>query len=772
MKARRIANLLAAILFITLTGCGGRERSGRSGDSHTHYYDTANIQWSWTYVGERNYNASATFICLACDYSTEGHTVTIPATVNYEITREATCQSDGEITYTATVSFEEGTYYNQKRETLHNPDAHTYIENPNEEFLYRAPTCTEDAMYYKSCIHCHEMSTETFTVPGTKLGHHMIHHARVESTCYEYGNIEYYYCDRCMKYFTEEAGVNVITLEDTILPFSHDMTEHKGHEAGCGVDGQLTYYTCSKEPGVYFKDIEGTSKFDSYDEIIIPAPAAEHEFNENLVCKHCGESFKELHDLKDVKQEDLLLPTTLSDLGIESQYVPDMVTATDPEKVHLFGNYDFSTNNGIDLWLKMNYFASSGDNYWLIYLFNQRNEDGIVFRLQLNRTDDDGILPMFIYTNMEHQEGSTVVTGAGNDGTYFYFPRFSGTVSEVDNLLHITAVCVDKQINKYRCAITIGQSEEEQYYPSANPEDASNLEKTFDIVLGKNYFNNNSHNVVRISSNLSNAVYIDNYAKEIEKEVIYKDAFGNVIGSLAGATATLPALQYENHTFIGWFDSKGNRVADQSPVTGKLVLTPRFVDSKTNMFTLSDYGLDTSSNWFYVNSGISGEVASTKGQSVNEGEAIDLYFIYEVTSCTGLDNYTIFGVPYNTQDGSNRIFVRIDEIVGSTAYQGYIYGASLGGAGAEGTYFESSEGFVNTSRLHRTLVHISYSVVGENTIDLTLELTNLVTGSSYSVTRQATFSTNFDVTSIYADWNKFSIIQPVGSVEARITDAF
>ena len=767
MKTKKIVSLLALSL-ITLTGCGGGGR-GRS-SSHTHNYDTDNIQWEWTYVGERNYAATATFTCLTCDYSTSGHTVKVGATVNYEITREATCQTDGEITYTAVVSFQKGTYSNQKKEVLHDPDAHNYIENQSAEFLYKAATCTEDAMYYKSCIHCHKMSTETFTATGTKLGHHMNHHARSESTCHEHGNIEYYFCDRCMKYFTDEAGQHEITQEETVLPFAHNMTEHLGHEATCGVDGALTYYTCSYEPGVYYKDKEGTQTFASFDDIVIPMPASDHEFNEHLVCKHCGENFKDLHDLQDVEQKDLIFPTTISDYGIEPQYIPSWKDA-DPKNQHLFGNYDFDGNKGIDMWVKMNYVTSSSDNYWFIYLFNHRDEDGFVMRFQLNRVEDDGILPVYIYTNMEHREGSTVVTGPGNPGTFFYFPRISGTVSEVDNLVHITAYCIDETTNKYRCAVTVGQTEEEQYYPSLNPEDQTNTEKTFDIVLGENYFENNRHNTVRITCSLADACYIDNYVKETASEVIYKDAAGNALGSLAGDTAVLPALSYEGKKFLGWFNQNYSRVKDGSAINSKTIVTPLFIDATDNMFTLSNYGFNTKDGWLDIKSGI-GEKVSTNGNTVNKGEAIDLYFIYEVTSCTEGDNYTNFVFPYDTIDGGSRIVVRFNEYVGHTGYEGYISGADLGSAGDEGTYFTSEANKVAMNRIQHTLVHITLSSNNKNGVYFTLELTNLVTGASFSTSREATFGPAYDVTSEYLNRNKIAFVNPVGNVTARVTDAF
>ena len=463
---------------------------------------------------------------------------------------------------------------------------------------------------------------------------------------------------------------------------------------------------------------------------------------------------------------DTVERTNLSDLGLEDGPIPEIHDG------HLFGTYDFNTKKALDLWFKLEYEKTSNDKYALFYLFNNHDESGIVFRFQFNRSEDDGIVPLYIFTNMEHQEGNTVVTGAGNAGTFFYLPRISGVKSSTDAVLHFTAYCIDEATNKYRCAFTAGVDEDSQYYPSTNPEDKTNTEKTFDIVLGSTYFDNGTHRSIRISSTVAdNAAVTDIGYTDTKIQTVYKDIDGNIVGKNTNATISTPKLEPNGKTFLGWFDSDGNRVADGTEATGILVLTPRVVNNQTNMFTLSDYGFNTASNWINIDSDTH-ETPSQYGQSANEGEAIDLYFIYEVTSCPSGDNYFIFGFPFDTIDGNSRAIIRMDEYVGNTTYRGYISGGSLGSAGRPGTSFASSSGLVSNTRLNRTLVHLRYSVVDVNTISLTLELTNLATWTSFSVTKETKFTADFNVTSEYLNRNKFAIIRPVGEAQARITDAF
>lgn len=55
------------------------------------------------------------------------------------------------------------------------------------------------------------------------------------------GNTEYWYCDGCDKYFSDEAGTNEIALEDTVIP---KLTEHTADGTGWHRDGESHWHTC------------------------------------------------------------------------------------------------------------------------------------------------------------------------------------------------------------------------------------------------------------------------------------------------------------------------------------------------------------------------------------------------------------------------------------------------------------------------------------------------------------------------------------------------
>ncbi len=88
-----------------------------------------------------------------------------------------------------------------------------------EAYLHTAGTCTKEALYYKSCEYCGEASpSETFT--GQKDPSNHAHLVKVEAKPATYeaaGNIEYWRCEDCGKYFGDAAGTKEITPESTIL---------------------------------------------------------------------------------------------------------------------------------------------------------------------------------------------------------------------------------------------------------------------------------------------------------------------------------------------------------------------------------------------------------------------------------------------------------------------------------------------------------------------------------------------------------------------------
>ena len=114
------------------------------------------------------------------------------------------------------------------------------------------PTCTEagNIEYYK-CTSCNRLysdlagTTEITDVIIPALGHSITTEARVEPTCTEAGNIAHYKCTRCNKTFSDSEGTTEIN--DVEIPaLGHILTHTDRVEATCTEAGNVEYYQCTR----------------------------------------------------------------------------------------------------------------------------------------------------------------------------------------------------------------------------------------------------------------------------------------------------------------------------------------------------------------------------------------------------------------------------------------------------------------------------------------------------------------------------------------------
>ena len=96
---------------------------------------------------------------------------------------------------------------------------HSYTDKASENKATEA-NCVDAATYYVRCDHC-DVVSDSITVPvGEPLGHNAVKTEAKEANCTENGNIEYWYCDVCKKYYSDEACTAEITT-DVIIPAGH-----------------------------------------------------------------------------------------------------------------------------------------------------------------------------------------------------------------------------------------------------------------------------------------------------------------------------------------------------------------------------------------------------------------------------------------------------------------------------------------------------------------------------------------------------------------------
>jgi len=150
--------------------------------------------------------------------------------------------------------------------------------------ITKQATETEEGVRTYTCTVCGETRTET--IPVVQHTHSMEHTAAKAATCTTAGNIEYWYCTSCEKFFSDGAGTNEITQSATVTPV--DKNAH--------VYGEWQKYDANEHRRVCLND---GSHIDSapheWDEGEVTKPQTETEEGiMTYTCDVCGETRTEV----------------------------------------------------------------------------------------------------------------------------------------------------------------------------------------------------------------------------------------------------------------------------------------------------------------------------------------------------------------------------------------------------------------------------------------------------------------------------------------------
>lgn len=224
-------------------------------------------------------------------------------------------------------------------------------------------TCTEDGYYtYYHCEVCEknfadedgqtEIDLADITIP--KKGHNIHFHEAVAATCTEDGNIAYYQCDNCHKYYSDEQGENELTINDIrVLALGHDLLHHEAIEATCTTDGNKEYYECQRCHNFY-SDAEGKKEIEQNSWIIEGHHEMEHvdaleptfDKDGNIEHYHCDKCDKNFSDEAGENEitTPVIIPALPKHLDFENDNSLSMivntenVTSTISEEQHHTGN--------------------------------------------------------------------------------------------------------------------------------------------------------------------------------------------------------------------------------------------------------------------------------------------------------------------------------------------------------------------------------------------------------------------------------------------------
>ena len=166
-----------------------------------------------------------------------------------------------------------------------NSHVHSYIEgyeaaHPHKVYM----KCSCGDFYYTGAT----KTLDTCTICNPPHVHTLTRTAAKAATEAAEGNIEYWYCADCGKYFSDSAAKTEIAKNQTVIPklnHTHKFEKVIGFEPTCILSGCKDFWVCYGCE-TYFSDQSGSSIIKEADTFIAPLG---HNYV-NGVCTRCGEA--------------------------------------------------------------------------------------------------------------------------------------------------------------------------------------------------------------------------------------------------------------------------------------------------------------------------------------------------------------------------------------------------------------------------------------------------------------------------------------------------
>ena len=138
--------------------------------------------------------------------------------------------------------------------------------------------------YQYRCVVKNNVNEVTSNADILTVKHNLVKVEAKAPTCTEPGNIEYWYCKGCDKYFSDAEGKSEINLAQTVINATgHKLTKTEAKEPTCTEAGNKEYWTC-ESCGSLFRDEVGSAEIKLEDVVI---PATGHHYM-NGYCTECG----------------------------------------------------------------------------------------------------------------------------------------------------------------------------------------------------------------------------------------------------------------------------------------------------------------------------------------------------------------------------------------------------------------------------------------------------------------------------------------------------
>ena len=193
--------------------------------------------------------------------------------------------------------------------------AATCTEAGNTEYWY----CSVCEKYFSDEAGTKETTLAATVIPAT--GHQLNKTDSKAATCTEEGSTEYWTCNICGKYFSDEDGRQEISLVDTVIPAGHQLSKTEGKAATCTEAGNIEYWNCSV-CGKYFRDNEGRQEILLADTAIPAGHQLNKRDSKSATCTEAGNTeywycsvCKKYFSDEDGKQEISLVATVVPATG-------------------------------------------------------------------------------------------------------------------------------------------------------------------------------------------------------------------------------------------------------------------------------------------------------------------------------------------------------------------------------------------------------------------------------------------------------------------------